>query len=71
MEAVAPDGFSQHASTTSPSTPSSGDSARHNFPGIRGRMSSFSLDNILFCYSGHVRVVTLRISLIQWLKFSR
>ena len=50
MEVSASDGFSQYASTTSSSTPSVGDYARHYYPGIRRRMSSFSLDNILFCY---------------------
>ena len=49
MQASASDGFSQHASTTSSSMPSSGDCARRYYPGIRGKISSFSLDNILFC----------------------
>ena len=50
MEATVPDAFSRHASTTSPSTPSSGDSARRNYPEIHGRMSSFFFYSILFCY---------------------
>ena len=41
MEATTPDGFSQHSSTNSSSMPSSGDSARRNYPSFRGRMSSY------------------------------
>ena len=52
MEASVSDGFSQQASTTSSSTPLSGDYARRYSPGICGRMSSFSLDNILFLLLG-------------------
>ena len=39
--ASASDGFYQHASSSSSSTYSSGDYARHCYPGIRGRMSIF------------------------------
>ena len=50
MEASASDGFYQHDSSSSSSTFSSGDYARHFYPGIRRRMISFFSLRDSFCY---------------------
>ena len=50
LEASAAEMSSQHSSPTSPSMPSSGDSARRNCQKCPGRMSSLSLDRHSFCY---------------------
>ena len=49
VETAAPEGLSQQLSLTSPSTPSSGDSARRNCPKCHGRVISFSVDRHSFC----------------------
>ena len=52
MEASGSDAFYQHAYSTSSSTSSSGDYARHYYSGIRGRMSSFFVLTIFFSLLG-------------------
>ena len=49
VDSTAPEGFLQHSSLASPSTPSSGGSAHHACPRCYGWMSTFSVDRHSFC----------------------